>query len=168
MADTPSGMLGRAEPGKQDDAPARHVYGPRPIGALIPGLVRVAFRKRAPATAQVIADWEAIAGPMLAALATPRRLAAGTLTLACPGPAALELQHLAPVLMERINAQLGHPAVERLRFVQAGGLPRPAPRPVPARIPGVDSAAERAVTRVPPGPVRDALLALGRAVLARR
>src|SRR5260370_23329422 len=83
MADTKRDMQGAGEPGKQHAPPAdvRHIYGPRPVGALVPRLVRAAFRKRSPATAQVIADWEAIVGPMLAEVTTPRRLAAGTLTL---------------------------------------------------------------------------------------
>ena len=76
------------------DSDERHVYGPRPVGALMPRLTRPAFRRRAPATAQVLADWSAIVGPAIAAVTTPRRLAAGTLTIACAGPIAMELQHL--------------------------------------------------------------------------
>jgi hypothetical protein len=167
MADTKPDMQGGGEPGKQQAPPddVRHIYGPRPVGALVPRLVRAAFRKRSPATAQVIADWEAIVGPMLAEVTTPRRLAAGTLTLACAGPVALELQHLAPALIERINAQLGRAVVERLRFVQD---PRPPPLRASPSPPVANEAAERAVARVPEGPLRDALLALGRAVLTRR
>src|SRR3954451_19513320 len=52
----------------QDNKPSmpgtpRHVYGPRPVSALIPALTRATYRRRAPATAQVLADWEAIVGP---------------------------------------------------------------------------------------------------------
>lgn len=167
MADTKPDMPAAGTTGKPNaENDARHVYGPRPLGALMPGLVRAAFRKRAPATAQVIADWEAIVGPALAAVTTPRRLAAGTLAIACSGPIALELQHLAPALMERINAQLGRTAVERLRFVQDPYSPAPAAAPPPPHAEG--KAVERAVAGVPEGKLRDALLALGRAVLARR
>ena len=59
----------------------RHIYGPRPVSALVPGLVRPAFARRAPATAQVLADWAAIVGPALAAQTTPRRLFSGTLSI---------------------------------------------------------------------------------------
>jgi len=165
MVDTEPGMRIARGTGKPDfaDAP-RHIFGPRPVGALVPGLVRAAF-KRSPATAQVLADWEAIVGPMLAEATVPRKLAAGTLTLACAGPVALELQHFAPMLIERINTHLGRPAVERLRFVQVAPRHAPPPRPVPTT---ADPAAERAVAKLPPGPLRDALLALGRAVLRRK
>ena len=116
------------------DSDERHVYGPRPVGALMPRLTRVAFRRRAPATAQVLADWSAIVGPAIAAVTTPRRLAAGTLTIACAGPIAMELQHLAAEVIARINAHLGSQAVSALRFVQTPELSAPLPAlPRPAR-----------------------------------
>lgn len=142
----------------------RHVYGPRPVSALVPALTRAAFRRRSPAAAQILADWPSIIGPALAAVTTPRRLAAGTLTLACTGPIATELQHLATELIARINAHLGTPTVRALRFVQTA--PPPTLRPPAPRITAATTkAAEAAVTGLPSGELRDALLALGRAVL---
>jgi len=141
----------------------RHVYGPRAVGALVPALVRPAFAKRAPATAQVLADWEAIVGPAIAAVSVPRKLFSGTLAIACSGPLAIELQHLAPRLIERINRHLGRVAVTRLRFVQDAPPGRPAaPLPRPAAV----ARARQAVAGLPDGELRDALEALGRAVLA--
>lgn len=145
----------------------RHVYGPRAVGALIPAIARPTFRRHAPASAQLLADWEGIVGPALAAVATPRRLASGTLSLTCPGPVAMELQHLAPELMTRINTHLGTEAVRRLRFAQA---PAPAPAAATPRAtlsPSAAAAVEKAVSAVPDGPLRQALASLGGAVLAR-
>ena len=147
------------------ETPARHLYGPRPLGVLVPGLVRGAFRHRSFAAAQVIADWETIVGPAIAAVTVPRRLAAGTLTIACAGPVALELQHFAPTLIERINAHLGRAVVQRLRLVHD---PKPPMQPAPPRQGGNDAAAERAVAGLPEGPLRDALLRLARALAVRR
>jgi hypothetical protein len=146
----------------------RHVYGPRPVGALVPAIARPAFRRRAPAAAQVLADWPAIVGPALAGVTMPRRLTGGTLTIACDGPVAMELQHLADAVIARINVTVGgqsggRPLVERLRFVQEA-LPRPAASP-PKPPPRAVAAAARAVADLPPGPLRDALQALGEAVL---
>jgi hypothetical protein len=150
---------------ERDGGNERHVYGPRHIGALVPVVARPAFRKRAPATAQLLADWPAIVGPALAAVTVPRRFASGTLAIACSGPIALELQHLAGELMARINANLGRVMVTRLRFVQepaaAVGSARVAARPG-------RRATEQAAARVrdlPEGALRDALIALGSAVL---
>ena len=167
-------MASEPQPGKTPARPAdqpadRHVYGPRPIGALIPAVARPAYRKRAPATATLLTEWERIVGPALAGVTTPRRLSADSLTIGCNGPVAMELQHLAPQLIERINAHFGRVLVQRLRFVQ-DGLASPAPSPAPRRHPTPEmiAAAERAVADLPPGGLRDALAALGRAILTER
>ena len=142
----------------------RHVYGPRPVSALLPALTRAAFRRRSPVAVQIAADWPSIIGPALAAVTTPRRLVAGTLTLACTGPIATELQHLATEVIARINSHLGSPTVRTLRFVQIA--PSPAPAPPARRISAAATqAAEAAVAGLPSGELRDALAALGRAVL---
>lgn len=144
----------------------RHFYGPRPLAALVPRLTRPMFRAMSPAAAQVMADWGAIVGPMLASVSAPRRLGSGTLTIACAGPVAMELQHYATELIARINAHLGSTTVRTLRFVQTTlAAPPSAPRPKPLP-PGVAAAAEIAVAALPDGALREALAALGRAVLA--
>ena len=161
-------------------APSRQAsfYGPRSLGALLPAITRPAFKKRAPSAAQIMADWVEIAGPALSAVTRPRRVAAGTLTLSCSGPIAMELQHMQAELLARINGHLGRVVVDRLRFVQ-DAPPGPTPWGDPSRrdggagrARGGTSAArphERAippvrVSGVPPGPLHDALAALGRAV----
>lgn len=144
----------------------RHPYGPRPLGALVPGLTRPAFRRASPAAAQVMADWAAIVGPLLASVSVPRRLTAGALTIACTGPVAIELQHYAGELIERINGHLGSQTVRTLKFAQTL-LPVPPPAgPVLPRSPAAAAAAESAAAVLPEGDLRQALTALGYAVLA--
>ena len=64
--------------------------------------------------------------------------------------------------MERINAHLGRVLVTQLRFVQdwhagaAASAAAPPGQPAPVEVPGM-----------PPGPLRDALSALGAAVRDR-
>lgn len=143
--------------------------GPQPLGQLIPRAARAAFRRRSAAAAQILADWPAILGPELAALAEPVRLARGTLTLGCTGPAAMELSLLGPVLIERINGHLGRAAVERLAFVQrapraappAPAMPPPAPSPLPA-------AARARLDALPEGAVKAALEKLAAGVYRNR
>jgi hypothetical protein len=149
---------------ENDKSMNRHVYGPRAVAALVPQLLRPAFKKHAPATSQLVADWEAIVGPAIAAVTSPRKLFSGTLSIGCSGPMALELQHLAEQLSGRINAHLGRIAVTRLRFVQ--DMPPPRPIRTEPRI-VLQEDARAAVAVVPPGPLRDALEGLGRAVMAR-
>jgi hypothetical protein len=107
--------------------------GPRTLGQILPRITRPAFRRRSPAAAQIMADWAEIVGPALAAAAVPERLSAGTLTLACSGPVAMELQHLAPQIIERINTALGRVTVERLRFRQRPLSSPPTPASPAAR-----------------------------------
>ena len=153
--------------GRRDEVKGERTFAgyPRGIAALVPALVRPAFQRRAPGTAALVADWEAIVGPAIAAVTVPRKLFSGTLSIACSGPIAMELQHLSDQLTARINGHVGRIAVTRLRFVQTMMSPPVAPRRVVR--PAAAAEAARAVASLPPGPLRDALEALGRMVLTR-
>jgi hypothetical protein len=154
--------------GKDGDG-RRFPGAPLPLSSLVPAITRPAFRKRSPAGVQVLTDWATIVGPALAAVTSPLRLTSGTLTLACAGPVAMELQHLAPELIGRINAQLGKVVVERLRFVQQAPAGGPAPRaaaPPPAG-PLPESVTNR-LADLPEGELRQALEKLASRVYRNR
>jgi hypothetical protein len=129
-------------------------YAPRGIAALLAPVVRPAFRKRAPAAAALLSDWESLAGPAFAARATPVKFAGGTLTLACTGPSAMELQLVAPTLIARLNLALGQQMIERLRFTRQApkilALPAASPR----------RAAKSPPQNLPDGPLGEALAKL--------
>ena len=94
---------------------------PRQIGE---ALARVTARA-APATtiARLQGEWEAVAGPVIAAEAEPVSERGGVVTVACRSAVwANELELLAPSLVEGLNQALGAPAVASLRFVV--GQPR--------------------------------------------
>lgn len=115
------------------------------------------------------AQWGAIVGAELAALTWPEALGRdGALKLRVAAAFALELQHRAPLVIERINLYFGRAAVARLALVQAP-LPLPAPRhrPAPARLGAAAAAAldARLGTIAEPA-LREALTGLGRLVLA--
>jgi hypothetical protein len=148
--------------GAENEGDKRHVWGPRAVGALVPALTRPAFRRRSPAAAQILADWTAIVGPALASVTMPRRLTGTTLTMACSGPIALELQHMATELIARINGHAGRVVVERLRFVQEA-LPGPA---MPT-LASVRAPPPAAIPDMPEGPLNDALARLGQAIGSR-
>jgi hypothetical protein len=141
--------------------PARN-YAPRGIAALLAPVVRPAFRKRAPAAAHLLADWDSLAGPQLAALAAPIKFAGGTLTLACTGPAAMELQHLAPQIIARLNQAVGQAMVERLRFIQQAPSITPSkPIATPGKpLPPPDN--------LPQGPLGEALARLYQGIGIKR
>jgi hypothetical protein len=153
--DTRTGMAGRE----------RFVYGPRPLGSLVPDVTRQTFRKHNPASAQIIADWEIIVGPKVASMTVPRRLDRGVLTIACAGPAAMDLHYMGLEVINRINTHLGGKPVHTLKFTQTGA-PRRA-SPVSPSPPEAILEAEAAVADLPDGDLKSALAALGRVVIGR-
>ena len=125
--------------------------------------------------------WEAIAGERLAAISQPVKLqwpprrqdraadngtAPATLIIRVESGFALEMQHLAPVIIERVNAHFGWRCVARIALkqgllearslFQAGG-------PVPDRAAG--AAAEGLTGGITEAPLREALTRLGARVL---
>lgn len=140
-------------------------------------LMRPLFGKRGLADGRIVADWAEIAGPLLARSCRPERIAfppgdrtGGTLHLkVAPGGLATEIQHIEPLLIERINGHFGYKAVARLRLVQ-GPLPPPPPEPEPAPplAPEAEATLARTLAGVKDPGLRARLEALGRAVLAPR
>jgi hypothetical protein len=142
--------------------PARRSFVTLPLAQLVPAVTRAAFKKRSPAGATLMADWVSIVGPQLALLTEPRRLTRGTLTIACAGPVAMELQHLQGTVLDRINTHAGQKLVERLRFTQDHVATRPAVAP-PRR-----SVAKQPVEGLPDGALADALAGLLQAIRERQ
>jgi len=135
----------------------------RSVAALVPRIARPVFQKRSPASAQLLADWDEIVGPELASVTYAKRFAAGTLTIACTGVVALELQHRVELLRGRINGALGRMLVDRIKFVQEAARVSPAAVVKPA----VRERVSLATAGLPEGPLRAALEALGTAVMAK-
>jgi len=153
--DTKTGMAGAQ----------RFVYGPRPLGSLIPQVTKPVYRKHNPASAQILADWDIIVGPKVASMTVPRRLDRGVLTIGCSGPAAMDLHYMAIEVINRINTHLGGQPVHTLKFTQAG-MPRKAPAIMP-KPPEAILEADAAVADLPDGDLKSALAALGRVVIGR-
>jgi hypothetical protein len=156
-------------PGAGTTPEPSRAFGPRGIGGLIARVTRPGFRRRSPAAIQIMTDWMEILGPDLGARTVPQKLSAGTLTIACAGPTAMELQHFAPQLLARINGHVGgygdKAPIQRLRFVQqASALPGAIP-PRPSRTRAARPPPE---IDLQPGPLKDALLRLAQAMQDRR
>lgn len=155
---------------------SRRTGGVRHLAALLPGLTRAALGKRGFAEGGIVADWAAIVGPELAASSLPERLAFpqgarrdGTLHVRVAGAFALELQHLEPLVVERINSHFGYRAVARLRIRQ-GPIPRPPRRSSALRPVDPEAAREidKAVETIADPALRAALVGFGRALRSRK
>ena len=113
--------------------------GLRRLPELLQRLLDPAARRRGLAEARLLTDWPLVIGPQLGARCQPVRLTGGrdgtggVLTIHVGGASALELQHSAPQVLERINGFFGYPAVARLRLNSGtAGAPGQAARPAPA------------------------------------
>jgi hypothetical protein len=156
-------------------AKAARRQGLRSIGAALPQVTKTALVRRGFAAARLIADWEHIVGPVLASASIPERLlrdkqgAEPTLLIKVAPGAALELQHLEPLVVERINSHFGFRAVARLKLKQAPVARQIVSHKRPAPLdPAVEQALAERVTGVADPTLQSALLALGRAVKRRR
>ena len=90
------------------------------MGVAVAALAAPILLKRGGVLARLRVDWSAIVGPEWAAWTWPAAFGReGALKLLSVPTAALELQHRAPLLIERINLYFGRSAVNRLVLVQA-------------------------------------------------
>lgn len=141
----------------------------------LPKVTAKVLGKRGLGESGLLADWPTIIGSELADTSLPLRLTfpkrgervGGTLTLRVAAGHALVLQHLEPVLIERINGYLGYAAIARLRYLQ-GPLPAKAEPAAPAPLDQgqIDSLKARSATIEDPD-MAAALERLGTAVLQR-
>lgn len=150
----------------------------KPLAELIEACIGPAYAAQGFATNDILVAWPEIVGERLARscqpakLEWPRRRAGedgrtepGTLVVRVEGAFALELQHLAPVLIERVNAHYGWACIRRIVLKQ-GRVHRGTRR---ASLPPIDPARRGevalAVSRIEEGGLRDALDRLGVAVV---
>ena len=112
--------------------------------------------------------WATVAGAEFAAIAWPEALGRdGALKLRVAAGCALELQHRAPLLIERINLFFGRGAVARLVLVPGKPPLAPPSRPVPPAPLGASEAQalEERVAGIADPALRAALAGLGELVL---
>jgi hypothetical protein len=113
----------------------------RAAGEMVGAIGGMAFKRFGFVQGAVVSRWPEIVGERYAKVSAPEsirfppgRKDGGTLTLVVEGAHAPLLQHLAPMIVERVNRFFGHPAVARLQFRQ-GRMPRAEKRPPPTPAP---------------------------------
>lgn len=163
---------------------ARRRRGAVAVSDLLIDALEPAAKKRGFATTDLFKNWREIVGRTYADVTQPERLSwprrldddgeqgfePATLIVRCEGSRALLFQHEAPVILERINAVFGFPAVGRIRIVQ-----KPIYRPKVARPPRLTplTAAQEArvaalTAEIEDDGLKQALVGLGRAVLGAK
>src|SRR5215471_13688845 len=102
----------------------------KPLSVLLSDVFSDAYAKQGFAARELVTRWAEIAGPEIAAHAEPIRIQwprpvegqpqqPATLVLRVEGPMALEIQHSADVILQRVNRFFGWSAVGRLALRQA-------------------------------------------------
>jgi len=140
-------------------------------------LTRAAFARHGFAHGELLARWPEIVGEELSSASEPERIkwprgasedarkAGGTLVIRAAPGRGLELQHQAPLIMERINRFLGYGAITSVKIVQAATWARNAPfiAPVPAK-----KLYEQELVTIEDNSLKAALERLGAAVATAR
>jgi hypothetical protein len=147
---------------------------PKPLADLVAVCVADVFARQGFTSCEIVTHWDDIVGPEISALAEPIRMQwirnrdpvespPATLVLRVEGPAALEIQHMSAVIVERVNRYLGWQAVDKLSLRQA-----PLTRRHKTARPQIDAAAAAAMaaqmTGIAGDGLRNALGRLGAAV----
>ncbi|MGA7385250.1 MAG: DciA family protein [Methylocella sp.] len=153
----------------------------RPLADLVQTAIDPVLRRQGFGQSGLVLFWDDIVGERLAAVSQPVKVqwpvrqhraaengpVPATLIVRVESGFALELQHLAPIVIERVNAHSGWRCISRLLLKQgpvaAPPLARLAPRPLDK---AAEAAAETIVGRVMDEPLRLALTRLGARVLA--
>lgn len=146
----------------------------RPLPDIAGTLLADSFRKQGFASSELVVRWSAIVGEDVAEHAEPLKIQwqkvpdgqppqPGTLVLRVDGPAAIEIQHMSHVILERVNRYFGFAAIGKIAIRQAP-LRRAAEKPARAIDPqAIQSIAETLPAGADPA-LRDALARLGAAI----
>lgn len=121
----------------------------RAVSDMLPDVGRAAFRRFGFVQSSIVSRWREIVGDRYAGVSAPESIrfpvgkrSDGVLTLVVEGAHATMMQHVAPVIMERVNRFFGYSAVARISFKQgvvqiAKAKSRVAPpslTPIPAEL----------------------------------
>ena len=113
--------------------------GARPIGAYVARMLGPVARARGFATTALLSEWPTVVGEELARFTMPDKVVwprrtedressstqrawrsdGAILVLKVDGPRAIEVQHRAEQILERVNTYFGYRAIAQLRFLQA-------------------------------------------------
>lgn len=151
------------------------------LGELVGKAIAPVTARRGFATADLVAAWPEIAGPLYAGCTAPERIAwprhedegtpaPGILFLKVDGPRAIYVQHDLPQIVDRVNAFFGYRAIARVRILQSPVAA--TSKPSVAAAVRHDEAAEEAIAEtvkdVEDERLREALERLGRGIHGNR
>jgi hypothetical protein len=139
---------------KFDSNPLRS-YGTPHVSKVLGRITGRTMNRRGFSDSRMLENWAAIVGPQLATMSQPVRMSrrkstrdggetpGGVLTVKAEGAIALEIQHLAPQIIDRLNSYYGHAAIARLNIIQGPVTITPSPlNPPPIKEEDISALAE--------------------------
>jgi len=148
---------------------------PRPLSELLGATLNDVMKAQGFASTEIISRWADIVGPEIATHSEPLKISwpravgdeapePATLVLRVEGPAALEIQHLSAVILERVNRFFGWQAIGRIALRQAPLRRREQQAPPRALDPAMAARIAEALPEVMDENLRQALARLGAAI----
>lgn len=152
--------------------------GPRAVAEVTGRLTRKPLGRRGFTESALVSGWPAIVGAMLGQYTLPLKIVfpptervGGVLHVrVASGALATQLQHLEPLILQRINGHFGYGAVSRLHMIQGPLPPRRISRPPPPPVltGSEEQSLNRSLAAVDDPDLKAALQRLGRYVLAKK
>jgi hypothetical protein len=155
---------------------------PRPLSEFSGAVLSDALRRQGFASSEIITRWADIVGAELAAYSEPAKInwprgnrdgslsdeapEPATLVLRVEGPAAVEIQHLSAVILERVNRFFGWQAIGRIALRQAP-LRRSKPVNPSPPDPAVEARIAASLPDIEDESLRQALARLGAAITGK-
>jgi hypothetical protein len=146
--------------------PRKFSLFPKPLAQVIEPLTRPLFKSTGLSGTRLLTEWPQVIGPALARHTAPQKLSfprgkntGGTLTIAVAHGFATEIQHMQPIILERLATYLGYKAVTRL-VISHDFLAEPAPAGQPKPQPTLPAASVALVQEVEDDELKEALTSL--------
>lgn len=141
---------------------------PQSLAQTLDPLLKPIYKQHGFTEHRILTQWPAIVGAELSAYSVPQKLAfargkeGGILHVLVAAARALEIQHMQPVILERIRTYLGTSAITGIRIAQAPMASfRKTPARKPERKPVMDNDFCAVAARCNDEQLREALLSLG-------
>jgi hypothetical protein len=108
---------------------------PKALAQVVEPLTRPVFKAQGLAGSRLLTEWQEVVGPSLAKHTMPEKLSfpqgktvGGTLTIAVENGFATEVQHMQPIILERLATYYGYKAVNRI-VISHSWTPVPVEKP---------------------------------------
>ncbi|MFW0777104.1 MAG: DUF721 domain-containing protein [Rickettsiales bacterium] len=118
---------------------------PKTLSSCIEPLTRPVLKSQGIASSRLLSQWQEVVGEAMATRSYPAKLTfprgkttEGTLTIAVENGFATEIQHMMPVILERLATYYGYKAVSRIVISHSYSPLEKPKKPKPKRVSNVD------------------------------